>query len=149
MRFQSTGSLQVVGIVPFESLVKPLSFVSHLHCIHPITAAVTGPPQKNYDFKTGVIGGSRSPHCSLRLRSPRPYRATLDLPVQLSSLWASQLNDSKYTRRPLIPLDSRAISEDQSRNPAQKVTATFRGHRAIVREAFVAALQLVMDHRHK
>jgi hypothetical protein len=27
-----------------------------------ITAAVTGPPPKNYDFKTRVIGGSRSPH---------------------------------------------------------------------------------------
>ena len=26
--------------------------------------AVTGPPPKNYDFKTRVIGGSRSPLCS-------------------------------------------------------------------------------------
>jgi hypothetical protein len=30
-----------------------------------ITAAVTGPPPKNYDFKSHVIGGSRSPLCSL------------------------------------------------------------------------------------
>jgi hypothetical protein len=28
-----------------------------------ITTAVTGPPPKNYDFKTRVIGGSRSPLC--------------------------------------------------------------------------------------
>jgi hypothetical protein len=32
-----------------------------------ITAAVTGPPPKNYDFKTRVIGGSRSPHCSVAI----------------------------------------------------------------------------------
>ena len=31
----------MVGIVPFESLVKPLSFVSHLHRIHPITLGVS------------------------------------------------------------------------------------------------------------
>jgi len=30
----------------------------------PITYAVTGPPPMNYDFKTRVIGGSRSPLCS-------------------------------------------------------------------------------------
>jgi hypothetical protein len=29
-----------------------------------LTTAVTGPPPKNYDFKTRVIGGSRSPLCS-------------------------------------------------------------------------------------
>jgi hypothetical protein len=28
------------------------------------TTAVTWPPQKTYDFKTRVIGGSRSPLCS-------------------------------------------------------------------------------------
>ena len=33
------------------------------------TAAVTGPPPKNDDFKTRVIGGSRSPLCS-----PRSFR---------------------------------------------------------------------------
>jgi hypothetical protein len=27
-----------------------------------LTAAVTGPPPRNYDFKTRAIGGSRSPH---------------------------------------------------------------------------------------
>ena len=27
-----------------------------------LTTAVTGPPPKSYDFKTCVIGGSRSPH---------------------------------------------------------------------------------------
>jgi hypothetical protein len=30
-----------------------------------ITAAVTGPPPNNYDYKTRVIGGSRSPLCSV------------------------------------------------------------------------------------
>jgi hypothetical protein len=30
----------------------------------PLTAAVTGPPPKNYDFKSRVIGGSGSPHGS-------------------------------------------------------------------------------------
>ncbi|MFM8728655.1 MAG: hypothetical protein ACKON9_26455 [Planctomycetaceae bacterium] len=30
-----------------------------------LTTAVTGPPQKNYDFKSRVIGGSRSPLCSV------------------------------------------------------------------------------------
>ena len=27
-----------------------------------LTVAVTGPPPRDYDFKTRVIGGSRSPH---------------------------------------------------------------------------------------
>jgi hypothetical protein len=44
MRFQSTGSLEVVGIVPSASLVNPLSPVSHLRCIHPIKVAMIGLP---------------------------------------------------------------------------------------------------------
>jgi hypothetical protein len=39
-----------------------------------ITAAVTGPPPQNYDFKTRVTGGSRSPlgyppHVHLRIET--------------------------------------------------------------------------------
>ena len=36
------------------------------------TTAVTGPPPKNYDFKTDVIGGSRSPHGYPAVSSPPP-----------------------------------------------------------------------------
>jgi hypothetical protein len=34
---------------------------SHWFCLSRRTTAVTGPPPRNYDFKTRVIGGYRSP----------------------------------------------------------------------------------------
>jgi hypothetical protein len=47
------------GAVNHTSIV---SLFDHAFDLMPITAAVTGPPPKNYDSKLRVIGGSRSPH---------------------------------------------------------------------------------------
>jgi len=38
-----------------------------MYWLRHITVAVTGPPPKHYEFKSGVIGGSGSPLCSPRL----------------------------------------------------------------------------------
>jgi len=49
-----------VGVDSSTALALALALTS---CC--LTTAVTGPPPKDYDFKTRVIGGSGSPLCSL------------------------------------------------------------------------------------
>jgi hypothetical protein len=62
---------------------------SRIEIVFDRTTAVTGPPPKNYDFKTQVTGGSRSPH---------GYLPSFGASSNFGSSYASICHTSLYRR---------------------------------------------------